>query len=352
MALSGTSALARVAMNPDCEIQVAMTRSRDPEPIFYRRVTGENYDREFGERVSARRRGLKFEQNLHQNDAALLREAMAEFIGVGAERIYVRNLDDEIPGTRETVRIARYRRTLDIISDSINDRRHPELIIHPELMLPVAGTNTGYLWVEPDFMAWDDKREIYVPGDEKSFVVQENDVDPGDLERTRLQIGAQVRALRHLYSKHGQAGRVADRGLLIFATPYGLRPHTPRLEHLEGAVHAVGVAIEAFAKHGAKIDHLRVIDGAPMHLLIDDLEPHLQEKCMSTCVLADLCRQRHAGRAADLGDHAVDLLGHDADIARLSDLIAGAAPRNDEEIRVARELQRIAALLGLVTRAA
>ena len=213
MALSGTSALARVAMNPDCEIQVAMARARESEPEFYRRVTGEPYDREFGERISARRRGSKFEQNLHQNDAALLRGVLAEFISVDAERVYVRNMEDEVPGTRESVRIARYRRTLDIIADSIDGRRHPELIIHPELLLRVVGTNTGYLWVEPDFMAWDSQRGIYVPGDEKSFVVQENDVDPGDLERTRLQIGAQIVALRHAYANHGWADRVASRGL-------------------------------------------------------------------------------------------------------------------------------------------
>lgn len=352
MALSGTSALARVAMNPDCEVQVAMARAREPEPEFYRRVTGEPYDREFGERISARRRGSKFEQNLHQNDAALLREALSNFIGVSADRIYVRNLADEIPGTRDTVRIARYRRTIDIIADTIKGRRHPELIVHPELLLPVGGTNTGYLWVEPDFMAWDGRRAVYVPGDEKSFVVQENDVDPGDLERTRLQIGAQILALRHLYSKHAGADRVADRGLLIFATPYGLRPHTPRVEHLDGAVHAVQRAIEAFARHGGKIDRLRAADDAPMHLLLSELEPKFQEKCMSTCVLAHHCRGRHIGRAADLGDLAVELLGPDADVRRLAGLIAGAPARDDGEVEMARELRRIAELLGLASRAA
>lgn len=352
MALSGTSALARIAMNPECEVQVAMARARGSEPEFYRRVMGEPYDQEFGERISARRRGSKFEQNLHQNDAALLRGALAEFIGVDAQCIFVRNMENEVPGTRETARVARYRRTLDIIESSINGRRHPELIVHPELLLPVAGTNTGYLWVEPDFMAWDPRRGIYVPGDEKSFVVQENDVDPGDLERTRLQIGAQILALRHLYSKHGVADQVGSLGLLIFATPYGLRPHTPRVEHLQGAVHAVNVAIEAFARHGAKIDRLRAIDGASMHLLVDDLEPHFQERCVSTCVLAHRCRQRHRGRAADLGDLAVDLLGSDADIGRLAALIAGAIPRDDAEARLAGELRRIADLLGPGSRAA
>ena len=171
MALSGTSGLARVAVNPDCEIQVAMARTREPEPDFYRRVTGSEYDREFGERISARRRGVKFEQNLHQNDAALLRAVVADFIGVAAERIYIRNLDDEVPGTRENARIARYQRTRDILLDSIKGRRHPEFVIHPELMLPAPGTRTGYLWVQPDFLAWDPGRTTFVPGDEKSVVV-------------------------------------------------------------------------------------------------------------------------------------------------------------------------------------
>ena len=344
MGLSGTSALARVAMNPACEIQVAMARAPEREPEFYRRVTGKQYDREFGERISARRRGSKFEKNLHQNDAALLREALAELIGVDADRIYVRNLEDEVPGTRETVRIARYQRTLSIITDSMQGRRHPKLIVHPELVLPVAGTNTGHLWVEPDFLAWDGQRGIYVPGDEKSFVVQENDVDPGDLERTRLQIGAQILALRRLYSRYGRSDRVASHGLLIFATPYGLRPHTPRLEHLEGAVHTVSAAIEAFAGHGAKIDRLRAADGAPMHVLVSELEPSFQEKCMSTCVLAHHCRQGHIGRAADLGDLAVDRFGSDADIARLAELISGAPPRDDEEAELARGLRSVADL--------
>ena len=339
-------------MNPQCEIQVAMARTRAPEPDFYRRVTGEEYDREFGERVSARRRGAKFEQNLHQNGAALLRGALAEFVGVPAERIYVRNLDDEIPGAREGVRVARYRRTLNIVSDSIDGRRHPEVIVHPELLLPVAGTNNGYIWVEPDFMAWDGGKGIYVPGDEKSFIVQDNEVDPGDLERTRLQIAAQIIALRHLYSKHAQGDRVAALGLLVFATPYGLSPHAPRLEHLDGAVHAIRAAIQAFARHGAKIDRLRAVDSAPMHLLVNDLEPHFQERCVSDCVLAHVCRRRHVGSAADLGDHAADLLGSDADTSRLADLIAGAPPRDDAEATLASELRGIADLLGLVTRAA
>jgi len=73
---------------------------------------------------------------------------------------------------------------------------------------------------------------------------------------------------------------------------------------------------------------------------------------MSTCALAHHCRQGHVGRSADLGDLAVDLLGPDADIVRLSALIAGAAPADDEEARLARKLRHIADLLGLGSRAA
>ena len=81
MAMSGSSALARVAVNLGCEIQVAMARSRDPEPEFFRKATGNQYDREFGERLPARRRGSKFEQELFRNNAIKLCEALCQLNG-------------------------------------------------------------------------------------------------------------------------------------------------------------------------------------------------------------------------------------------------------------------------------
>ena len=165
-------------------------------------------------------------------------------------------------------------------------------------------------------------------------------------------MGAQILALRHTYGKYGVPNAIANQGLLVFATPFGLRPHAPRLEQLDGPVHSVERALAAFTRHGSKIDRLRAADGAPMHVLVSDLEPHFQEDCASNCVLAGWCRQRQTGRAAEIGDRAVQLLGPEVDIARLANLIAGARPRDDKEAKTAAELRRIAELLGLVSRAA
>jgi hypothetical protein len=78
MSLSGSTALARVAMNPGCSIQVAMCLSGRPENRFFESVTGEQFLAEFGERQSARRRGSQFEKNLFSppGDARLLHNSL------------------------------------------------------------------------------------------------------------------------------------------------------------------------------------------------------------------------------------------------------------------------------------
>ena len=97
MSLSGARGLARVSQNPRCDLQAAMVSDGVQEPAFYQAYTGTEYPKEYGERVAARRRGAKFEANLHQNNAALLRRVLAEFYGLTAEEIAVRNFADEVP---------------------------------------------------------------------------------------------------------------------------------------------------------------------------------------------------------------------------------------------------------------
>src|SRR3989442_6837326 len=135
MSLSGTRGLVRISANPQCEIQAAMVVENVREPEFYRRVTGTDYPREYGERVSARRRGTKFEANLHHNDAALLRKALAPLYCYDAEDIRVRNFEDELPGARNSV--ARLSRTRRVLSDLAAGRDVPHLLIQPQLALPV-----------------------------------------------------------------------------------------------------------------------------------------------------------------------------------------------------------------------
>jgi hypothetical protein len=352
MAMAGSSALARVAVNPACEIQVAMARSSFPEPEFFRRATGDAYDREFGERLAARRRGSKFEQELFRNNAIKLCEALGEITGADPRGMFVRNFDDELPGGNERTRIARYSRMKRVMGDLAAGAQVPDLLIHPQFLLHVKGSSKGYFWIEPDFAWLDANCGMYVPGDLKSFVVEENDVDPGDLVRARLQIGAQILALRELAAAAKIADRVGSRGMLIFATPFGLSPHRPRIEDLAGAIHSIEGAIAAFEHHGARIDVLRAADGADMHMLVPDLASHFQERCVGGCVMAEHCRLRHAGTAVELGDAAARLLGADTQLDELVAELNRAAAGEVMPSGLASELVELATSLGVWARAA
>lgn len=352
MGMSGSSALARVAVNLGCEIQVAMARSRHPEPEFFRRVTGDQYDREFGERLPARRRGSKFEQELFRNNAIKLCEALCQLNGADPNAMFVRNFDDELPGGNESTRIARYSRTKRVFVDLAAGKQVPDLLIHPQFLLPVKGSAKGYFWIEPDFAWFDASASMYVPGDLKSFVVQENDVDPGDLERARLQIASQILALSTVADANGFGDRVSTRGMLIFATPYGLSPHRPRIEDLAGAIHCIESAVAAFDRHGARIDSLRAADGAEMHMLVPDLVSNFQERCVSGCVMAKFCRERHAGTAVELGDAAARMIGADTRIDTLVADLNRAAAGDPNAGDLAAELVELAIALGISGRAA
>src|SRR2546430_1869075 len=137
MSLSGTRGLVRISANPQCEIQAAMVVEGVREPEFYRRVTGTDYPREYGERVSARRRGSKFEANLHQNDAALLRKSLAALYGYESDAMQVRNFEDELPGIRNSVRAARLSRTRRVLADLATGKDVPHVLIQPQLTLPM-----------------------------------------------------------------------------------------------------------------------------------------------------------------------------------------------------------------------
>src|SRR5262245_17895505 len=111
MPLNGTSVLSRIASNPACERLADMALSGMSEPEFYRAVTTQAYPKEFGERVTARRRGRKFEENLFANNATKLCSVLADITGIDATRMYVRNMDDEVPGATQSTYVARWQRT-------------------------------------------------------------------------------------------------------------------------------------------------------------------------------------------------------------------------------------------------
>lgn len=339
MSVKGSTALIRLAGNPHCEILGAMVMQEGSEKRFYERVVGEPYDREFGERQSSKRRGAQFESNAYAGDARLLREALSAHIGLEPDDIVVRNLMDDHPGSKDDARIARLRITRGILRSSVAGGAAPHIIVQPQLLIPTSPGPRPYFFIAPDLLVWSPAQGAYLPGDLKSFVVRENELAKGDLARVRLQLGAQVLALRHEYHAIDPALTLAAMGLLIFSQPNGLRPHAPRVEDLGGAVEAIQIGIGAFLNHRRRIDVLRA--GADPYTVASELEPHFQEACLASCVMAQWCRQRVAERTADVGDSAIEVLG-DVELDHLSDLLVGTVqPIDERERAVVTQLQAI-----------
>jgi hypothetical protein len=345
MSLKGSTALIRLAQNPECEILGAMVMQEGSEKRFYERVLGQPYDREFGERQSSKRRGTQFEQNAYAGDARLLREVLAPFVGLPPEDMRVHNLLDHYPGTKDDARIARLRMTRQLLAGSVAGGIGPHILIQPQLLIPTRPGPRPYFFISPDVLVWSAEYGVFVPGDLKSFVVRENEVAKGDLARVRLQLGAQNLALQHEYDRLDAAVSVPPRGLLIFSRPNGLRPHEPRLEDINGAIEAIEAGISAFLRHRPRIDALRA--GAEPYTVTAELVPHFEEACLASCVMAQWCRQRIATRSGDLGDTARQVLG-DVDLARISALMTGAqVPQDERERAIAAEMQRLGVIHGL-----
>jgi hypothetical protein len=167
----------------------------------------------------------------------------------------------------------------------------------------------------------------------------------GDLLKTARELGAQVLALQHEYHAIDTSISIEATGMLMFSKPNGLRPHAPRVEDLGGAVEAIRIGIASFLRHRARIDGLRA--GAEPFTVVGDLVPNFRESCLSTCVMAQWCRERVAGRVADMGDGAREALG-DVSIAHVVDLMNGTVlPATEHERIIAQQLRDIAAQHGV-----
>ncbi|MEO7691192.1 MAG: hypothetical protein ABIS51_18055 [Sphingomonas sp.] len=340
MSVKGSTALVRLAGNPECEILGAMVLQEGSEKRFFERVVGEPYDREFGERQSSKRRGAQFERNANAGDGRLLREAFAPMLGRDADALTVRNLIDDYPGSKDDARIARLRITRGILRDAVAGRAAPDIIIQPQLLLPTRPGPKPYFFIAPDLLVWSPPAGTYLPGDLKSFIVRENEVAASDLARVRLQLGAQLLALRHEYDQIDQSIVVPPSGMLLFSKPNGLAPHAPRVEDIGGAIEAVRIGIAAFLRHRQKVNDLRA--GAEPYTVVADLEPHFEDSCLSSCVMAKWCRQRVAEHVADMGDVAGNVLG-DMTMEHLLDLMSGSGvPANDHEAVIAEQLRALA----------
>jgi hypothetical protein len=168
-----------------------------PELDFYTSYTGRPYPGEYGMRHSARRRGTKFEANLMLNNCALLRRALGPKYGWEPEAMTVRNLAEEVPGPPDELRAHRLHRTRLILRDLRDEKPDvPHLIIQPQLRIRTGSGPHDFAYIAPDLMVLDRRTGMYVPGEEKSFIVRDNVADPGDLNLTRRQAAAEILALR------------------------------------------------------------------------------------------------------------------------------------------------------------
>lgn len=346
MSLSGARGLVRVSKNPACEWQAAMAIERVREPDFYQHVTGRTYRREYGERAAARSRGAKFEANLHQNNAALLRRAMAPLYGLDPEAMVVRNFAEEVPGPPSTMRAVRLHRTRRVLRDLAAEKPVPHLLIQPQLRLPTGHGAHDFEFISPDCMVLDSRIGIYVPAEEKSFIVRDHVADAADLDSTRRQAAVQILALRAETASLGIDGRVADRAAFVFATPYGLSPAPAFEERLDAEVHEMVRAVVIVGRVRARLAELRALDNATLPNLLTELKANPQEACFGSCVFADLCHMELAGKPTELGDDAVDLVGADADLDRLAALALGAEPTTPREAELAASLSAAAEAIG------
>lgn len=344
MSLNGARGISRVSQNPGCEFQAAMVVDGVREPEFYRRVTGREYPREYGERIPARRRGIKFEANLHQNNAALLREALAPRFGYDPDEMWVRNLAEEVPGSRDMIRAQRVSRTRNILRDLAAGRPVPHIVIQPQFQLPMGRARSRF--ISPDYMVLVPQVVMYLPGEEKSFIVRNNVADKADLNLARRQAAVEILALRAEAERVGLANRVANRAGFVFATPFGLKPAEPFEEGLEAEIAEVQRAIAVIDAVAARMAELRRIADSPLEMLTEELPINFEESCIGSCVLSDVCRQRFAGKAKILGDAVADILGAETAIDRLMDLINGATPTTPQEAALAPLVQSAARRVG------
>jgi hypothetical protein len=348
VSISGTRGLIRLSKNVNCVLQAAMAVERIDELAFYESVTGTKFLGEYGERYAARRRGAKFETNLHQNNAALLRAALAPLYGLDAESMSIRNLSEEVPGPPKTMRAKRLIRMKWILRDLAAGKDVPYLVIQPQFALPTGTPRDEY--VGPDFVVLDPRKRIYVPGEEKSFITRENVAEPGDLDLTRRQAGAQILGLRAVLEQIdvGVAARVENRAVFVFATPYGLRPATPVEERLEAEVHEVSRGLAAYAAAHQELKRLRAQRGqVKLAVLAEDLPSYFQEGCFGSCIMAPWCEVQHAGTARSLGDAAADILGANMEIDRLGRLLTGVESPAAGEADLVAEIKKASTALGL-----
>lgn len=350
MSLSGARGLIRVAHNPTCELQAAMVLARVRELDMYRALTGAEYTGEYGERISARRRGAQFEDNLYSDNGALLRATLAPLLGVDAADLTVRNLVAEIRGSSAAAVEERTRTTSALLTDLAADRPAPDLLIQPHIQLRLDNDASMSGSIVPDVLALDRSRRVYLPVEIKSFIVRDGVVAQGDRDGARRQAAVQLLALQQELTRRGIGNRLPEMAIFIFASPFGMRPYPAFAEQLPAELFEMRRALATLAQIRTRLVRLGITaasDTESLAAAAAQLATTYQESCVAGCMLARICRQKTSDKPAVLGDIAAQTLGEDIDLTRALALLRGAPAANSREAWLAPVLRETAALFNM-----
>jgi hypothetical protein len=298
---------------------------------------------------SARRRGARFENNNHRNNAAPLRQRFGEMFGSDPEAMWVRDFGEEVPGPPDTMHAQRLHRMRRILADLAAGRAVPDLLIQPCFELPVLAGPNGSVFVNPDFAVLDRSAAAYRIGEEKSFIVRDKIVAKSNLDSTRRQTAVGILAYESEMARVGLPVPAKRSGLFVFATPYGLAPAPPFVDELDAAIEQVRRAIDSLRHAGRRLVELRL--GVPIELaqlkdLAGDLTINLRESCLASCVMAPYCERRSSGSASLLGDAAARAFG-DIRPDQLHSLLQDRDRLNGHELELVAQIEHAAEGLGL-----
>jgi hypothetical protein len=356
--ISSSAALIRTAVNSDCDLVAATALEQVSELDTFKCLMNKDYEGEYGIRPSLVRRGAKFENNNHANDAMALRKRVAELLGrTGPEDVLVRDLDKEEPVTGGDVHggnLRRYRKTQNIVREAYRQKPDtPDLVIHPTFELPLLkGTNgqlliRGSRYLNPDFMVLERDLGIFLIGDEKSFIVRDDTiVEAAKLDQVRRQIASGTLAMRHELRGIDFNAPIISEGLLVFATPYGLSAAAIVREDLSGEIQQIEKAIPQLQRVAQLLAELRTQGYHQFSAIAPTLGTNLKESCYGRCLMTEYCEGRVANIDATLGRDVKKLLAGKT----ASEIAALAANRNMLQPRDAALLANIeqaAIVLGL-----
>lgn len=379
--ISSSSALIRISANDGCDLAAAMALEQASELETFKALTGSEYKGEYGIRPSLVRRGAKFENNNHTNDAMALRKRVAEMLHVyygekyamsgdgvllalrdqyaDPEHVLVRDLDKEEPvvgGDLHVGNLRRYRKTQGIVKEAYRRKKSdvPDLVIHPTFELPfLTGPDgkpitRGSRYLNPDFMVLDRVLGVYLIGDEKSFIVRDDTVvDSSKLDKVRRQIASGTLAMRYELQRLDPNAPIITKGLLVFATPYGLSAARIASEDLSGEIQQVQKAIPQLQRVALLLaKHRRTQPEFQFFAIAATLGTNLKESCYGRCLLTEHCELRRTSAAQMLGRDTTKLLGGKLP-AELSALAAARGSITAKDAALLDSIEQAAAILGL-----